>query len=71
MLNQDYKIITLNVNGLLNPIKRSKLITKMRKAKQRIIFWQETHLSDKEHEKFKHLGFKNAYYSSFKHGQKR
>lgn len=71
MSNQEYKIITLNVNGLLNPIKRSKLTTKMKREKQHIIFWQETHLSDKEHEKFKHLGFKNAYYSSYKHGQKR
>lgn len=71
MSNQEYKIITLNVNGLQNPIKRSKLITKMKREKQQIVFWQETHLSDKEHEKFKQLGFKNAYYSSYKHGQKR
>ena len=34
------------------------------RQKQHIIFWQETHLSDKEHEKFKHLAFENilAYY---------
>lgn len=71
MSSQEYKIITLNVNGLQNPIKRSKLITKMKREKQQIIFWQETHLSDKEHEKFKQLGFKNSYYSSYKHGQRR
>lgn len=64
MLNQEYKVITFNVNGLQNPIKRSKLITKMKRENQ-------THFSDKEHEKFKHLGFQNAYYSSYKHGQKR
>ncbi len=71
MLNQEYKIITLNVNGLQDPIKRSKLVTKMKRENQHIIFWQETHLSDKEHEKYKHLGFKNAYYSSYEHGKKR
>lgn len=43
----------------------------MKKEKQHIIFWQETHLSDEKHEGFKCLGFKNAYYSSYKHGKKR
>ena len=71
MLNQEYKVITLNVNGLQNPIKRNKLITKMKREKQHIIFWQETHLCDKEHEKLKLLGFKNTYYSSYKRGRTR
>lgn len=34
MLNQEYKIITLNVNGLQNPIKRSKVISNMKREKQ-------------------------------------
>lgn len=45
-------------------------MTEMKREKQHI-FWQETHRSHKEHEKFKHLGFEKAYYSSHKHGQKR
>lgn len=52
----------MNVNGLLTKIKREK---------PQIIFCQETHLCDEEHEKLKRLGFKNAYYSSFGHKQAR
>ena len=37
----------------------------MKREKQQIIFWQETHLCDEEHEKCKCFGFKNTYYSSF------
>lgn len=41
---QTYKVITLNVNGLHNPIKRNKTIAKMQREKQDIIFWQERDL---------------------------
>lgn len=71
MPHQKYRIITLNVNGLNNPIKRSKVITKMKREKQDIIFWQETHLSNSEHEKLRKMGFKNSYYSSFERGSAR
>lgn len=48
-----------NVNGLHNPIKRSKIIAKMKREKLQVIFWQETHLSSLEHEKCKkNLDFK-------------
>jgi exonuclease III len=50
---QEYRVISLNVNGLHNPVKRSKVIAKMKREKLEIIFWQETHLSGKEHEKLK------------------
>jgi len=60
MVHQTYKVITLNVNGLHNPIKRSKTIAKMKREKQDIIFWQETHLSDIEHDKLRKMGFKNT-----------
>lgn len=43
----------------------------MKKEKQDIIFWQETHLSNIEHEKLKKLGYKNTYYSSFEGGNTR
>lgn len=66
-----YKVITLNVNGLNNPIKRSKMVAKMKREKQDIIFWQETHLSKIEHEKLRKMGFKNTYYSSFERGNSR
>lgn len=41
MLQQEYRIITLNLNGLQNPIKRGKLIAKMKRKNQHIIFWLE------------------------------
>lgn len=43
----------------------------MKREKQDIIFWQETHLSSGEHEKLRKLGFKNSYYSSFEKGNAR
>ena len=48
MQYQHYNILSLNVNGLNNPIKRSKMITKLKKEKVNIAFWQETHLSGPE-----------------------
>lgn len=71
MHHQEYKIVTLNVSGLLNPIKRSKIITKMKREKLQLIYWQETHLSSPEHEKLKRLGFQNTFYSSHKSGRRR
>lgn len=50
---QEYKIMTLNVNGLHNVVKRSRAIAKIKREKTNIIFWQETHLSNLEHEKKK------------------
>lgn len=66
-----YNIISLNVNGLGNPIKRNKVIAKLRKAKPSVVFLQETHLSKKEHEKFKKLGYVNSFYSSCKNSRRR
>lgn len=67
----EYNILTLNVNGLHNPIKRSKAIAKIKRERQDIIFWQETHLSDTEHEKLQKMGFKKVYYSSYERGNAR
>lgn len=39
------KIISFNVNGVLNPIKRSKILSKLKKEKAQIAFLQETHES--------------------------
>ena len=43
----------------------------MKKEKINIAFWQETHLSDVEHEKLKKMGFKNTVFSSYKNGKRR
>lgn len=53
MLKDKVKIISYHVNGLLNPIKCNKILTKMRKDQAQIEFLQETHLDCKE-------GFKPA-----------
>lgn len=45
----------LGVNGLHNPIKRSKVIAKMKTEKLHIIFCQETHLNHTEHDKLKKI----------------
>ena len=67
---QYYNILSLNVNGLNSPIKRSKMVSKLKKEKG-IGFWQETHLSNLEHQKLKNLGFCNTFFSSHKSGNKR
>lgn len=71
MTHQTYRFITLNVNGLPNPVKRSTIIVKMKREKQDIVFWQETHLSSIENDKLKKKGFKYVYYSSFERGKMR
>lgn len=43
----------------------------MKKEKIDIVLWQETHLPPTEHEKLKKLGFRNAFFSSYKNGKKR
>ena len=55
-VTHNVKIISLNVNGLGNPMKCSKVFAKLRRAKASVVFLQETHLSKKEDEKFKKLG---------------
>lgn len=68
---QQYSLVTLNVNGLQNPVKKGKLFAKMKKEGHHIIFWQETHLTKKGHEKRKYPGFKNIFYSSNTKGPNR
>lgn len=64
-------LLSLNINGLNNPVKRGKVILKMRKVKAQIIFLQETHLSKKEHEKLKKFGYRKTYYSTCRQSRKR
>lgn len=61
IMNNSIKIMSLNVNGLNNPIKRQKVMTKLKKEKAQVIFLQETHLSKTEHDKLKRYGYRNLY----------
>ena len=47
------KVISHNVKGLHNPIKRKKILHQLKQANCQIAYLQETHLPDGEHEKFK------------------
>ena len=69
--NQKIKIISYNINGLLNPIKRSKILNKLKKEKAHIALLQETHLNSVEHEKLERMGFSKVFYSSYKSGHRR
>ncbi len=68
MLEYKIKILSLNDNGLNNPEKHQKVMTKLRKDKSQIIYLQETHLSRQESEKLKRFGYTKSFYSSFCHG---
>ena len=68
---QEVNLISLNVNGLGNPVKRAKVMSKLKKERAQIHFLQETHLSKSEHEKLKKFGYKHTYYSSHTNTRKR
>lgn len=65
------KIVSINVNGLGNPIKRSRVLTKLKRDRAQVIFIQETHMSKEEHEKFKKLGYTNSFFSSCRNSRRR
>uniref|UniRef100_A0A3B3I5T5 Reverse transcriptase domain-containing protein n=1 Tax=Oryzias latipes TaxID=8090 RepID=A0A3B3I5T5_ORYLA len=67
----NYRIISVNVNGLGNPVKRSRVLTKLKKEKAQVIFMQETHLPKSEHEKFSKFGYENCFFSSYKNSRRR
>ncbi len=71
MQNKPLRAVSFNVNGLHSPIKRGKVLSKLKKDKIQIAFLQETHMSDIEHNKLNKMGFKYVYSSSYKVGRRR
>lgn len=65
------KVGSYNVNGLNNPIKRNKVISKMKKEGIDVLFLQETHLTTEEHGKLRRNGYSQEYSSSYKSGRRR
>lgn len=65
------RLASYNVKGVLNPVKRSKILGKMKKDKVDITFLQETHLTNSEHAKLKRQGFNQVYSLSYKTGHRR
>jgi len=51
------KVSTYNVNGLGNPIKRSKVMAKLKREGVEVALLQETHLTNLEHDKLKKWKF--------------
>lgn len=68
---KELRFISLNVNGLGNPVKRAKVMRKLKKEGLQICFLQETHLSKIEHEKLKRFGFRKTYYNSYSNTRQR
>lgn len=71
MNNGQVKFISFNVNGLTNPIKRNRILTKLKKEQAQIVYLQETHLNESEHEKLRRMGFTGMFGSSYKSGRRR
>lgn len=65
------KVVSYNVKGLHNPIKRKKILRQLKQIKYDIAFLQETHLSDSEHEKLRKSWADKVYYSSHPSGRKK
>lgn len=59
-------IISFNVNEVLNPAKRSEILSKLKNEKAQIALFQESHMSQLEHVKLKRMGFKHEFSSSHK-----
>lgn len=66
----ELKVISLNVNGINNVIKRKKILLEMEKEKADIIYLQETHLDKLEHEKLKKITKSQVYYSTLNSKQR-
>lgn len=71
MQNDSVKIISFNVNGVLNIVKMNKILSKLKREKAQIALLQETHMSQMDHLRLKRKGFKHVFYSSVKSKHKR
>lgn len=69
MFNRPIKLVSLNINGILNPVKRSKMLSQLKRDKVQIAYIQESHLSDNEHAKLNKMGYTKVYFSSHDSGR--
>lgn len=59
-----FKFISLNTNGLNNPIKRKRIVQKLKTEGGEMIFLQETHLSKAEQAKLGKFALAQVFSSS-------
>uniref|UniRef100_A0A3Q3NF89 Endonuclease/exonuclease/phosphatase domain-containing protein n=1 Tax=Labrus bergylta TaxID=56723 RepID=A0A3Q3NF89_9LABR len=64
-MSGDIKITSLNVNGLNNPIKRKKVLQKMKREGGNVMFLQENHLSREDLKKLERLTNAQVHSASF------
>lgn len=67
---QQNSIISFNVNGLNNRVKREKILLQLEKDNGDIICLQETHLQKQEHKNLKIKTKSQVYFSSYNSSQK-
>ena len=66
MANNSYvKVVSWNINGCGNPVKRKKVLSYLKLHQTDIAFIQETHLKDEEVKKFKRDWVGHVFYSFF------
>uniref|UniRef100_A0A3Q0QX31 exodeoxyribonuclease III n=1 Tax=Amphilophus citrinellus TaxID=61819 RepID=A0A3Q0QX31_AMPCI len=61
----DLKIVSLNVKGINNAIKRQKILTFLKKENTKIALLSETHLTDSEHLKLRRTWVGQEFHSSY------
>ena len=61
----DIKILSFNVNGINNPIKRKRILNKLKKEQGDILLLQETHLTKEQHTKLENLTTSHVFSSSY------
>lgn len=71
MSNKNYQVragirfLSWNVKGLNNPVKRSRVLTHLKRLNSDIVFLQETHLRNSDHVKLKCPWVADVFHSTF------
>lgn len=71
MQAEPVKIISFNVNGVLNVIKMNKILSKLKSERAQIALLQETHMTQTDHLRLRRKGFKHVFSSSVNFNHKR
>lgn len=61
--SHNLRVVSLNVNGLSNPVKRSSV------GKNEKGYFYKRHMLKQEHDKLKKFGYLNSFFSSFKNSR--